>query len=368
MNKKGFTLIEILVVVLILGILASIVVPIYTKSVEKTRLSEALLVMNTVTKDQQKYYLQNNNYAQEFDNLDTKLIDKDGQKAQNKSYKSKFYNYELTNSGILSQRNNKEYMLYFDYITQQIMCNPSEYFICKDFMGLTEEPCKNANLSWAKSNSTCYSSKQTKCEDLYGTSLWNGEFCGYSDNAGNGKELKDDITCEGTLRNSCANTKISDGGNCVAKAQQACSWAEVEKGGVIDAKAQDGGNWSTYDGGTCNALGGGNFQCARSTYKNGGTCVAEGGASPCHGSTFESGGVCRAEINKACGPTSYPNNNLIFEEGSVCIGNATNSCSGFEAMQATCEANAQGACNNTYTGKGCCKGTFCPLTAPSCSE
>ena len=40
-NKKGFTLLELLVVVLIIGILASIALPQYTKAVEKAKLSES---------------------------------------------------------------------------------------------------------------------------------------------------------------------------------------------------------------------------------------------------------------------------------------------------------------------------------------
>lgn len=58
-NKKGFTLLELLVVVLIIGILAAVALPQYKLAVEKSRSSEPLSLLNSLQKAINLYLFQN---------------------------------------------------------------------------------------------------------------------------------------------------------------------------------------------------------------------------------------------------------------------------------------------------------------------
>ena len=65
-SKKGFTLMEMMVVVLILAGLAAIAYPAYTKVITKARIAEAVSLSEIVREAQQRYLTLNNTYFNSF--------------------------------------------------------------------------------------------------------------------------------------------------------------------------------------------------------------------------------------------------------------------------------------------------------------
>ena len=70
MSNKGFTLIEVLMVVLIVGILASLAMPQYTKVVEKAKMSEAKTVLSAIRTAEGVYFMEYDAYTTTLANLD----------------------------------------------------------------------------------------------------------------------------------------------------------------------------------------------------------------------------------------------------------------------------------------------------------
>jgi prepilin-type N-terminal cleavage/methylation domain-containing protein len=89
-GKRGFTLIEVLIVVIILGILATIAVPQFTKMMYRARTAEAYSTMGALKTALEVYKLEHTTYTDVLGDLDITFPDG--------ATGSPNFDYEITNA------------------------------------------------------------------------------------------------------------------------------------------------------------------------------------------------------------------------------------------------------------------------------
>lgn len=68
-KESGFTLIEIMIVVAVVGILAAMAYPSYQESLTKSRRSDARAALSAAVMEQEKWYFQFNGYTDDVDDI-----------------------------------------------------------------------------------------------------------------------------------------------------------------------------------------------------------------------------------------------------------------------------------------------------------
>lgn len=76
---QGFTLIELMITVAIVGILAAIAYPSYTAQVQKSRRADAQVALQEIAQRQEAYFLRNRSYAKDVTQLGYSATSADAQ-------------------------------------------------------------------------------------------------------------------------------------------------------------------------------------------------------------------------------------------------------------------------------------------------
>jgi prepilin-type N-terminal cleavage/methylation domain-containing protein len=72
-NTNGFTLAEVIITVVILGILAALAIPNLSASIERTRSGEGVQILNSLLSAQRIYFFENGSYAAALSSLDVEI-------------------------------------------------------------------------------------------------------------------------------------------------------------------------------------------------------------------------------------------------------------------------------------------------------
>ena len=89
--KKGFTLVELIIVIIVVGILASVGMTQYTKVVEKGRAAEARMVLGTLRSAEIAAYMENGAYV---------VVGSLGVSAPESCLSTHFFSYACTTAGL----------------------------------------------------------------------------------------------------------------------------------------------------------------------------------------------------------------------------------------------------------------------------
>ena len=73
-SRKGFTLVELAVVIVIIGVLAAFGVPIFIKSVERSKAAEAFSYLAAVRSSQERYSAREGTYASAITDIDITFV------------------------------------------------------------------------------------------------------------------------------------------------------------------------------------------------------------------------------------------------------------------------------------------------------
>ena len=158
-NKKGFTLMELMVSIIIMAILAGIAYPVYTKAITKARIAEAISLVEIVREAQLRNKAINNSYFASFTTQHaqgkTRLIKSGNMSVENGALKKEDYTVTIRSASGTGEENVPNGCIlvqYKDIFTIYAHVEDNKIW-CRDVSGAKKEICnliphlENGNLN-----------------------------------------------------------------------------------------------------------------------------------------------------------------------------------------------------------------------------
>ncbi len=173
-NNFGFTLIEVLAVVLMIGILTAVGLPQYRRSVQRAEAMEALVNLKSIFDSAKRYRAANSQSPLNLKGLDVQFFDADSTSSTPTigNYNYKFYNdyiaaCRVNGKGQSTFSDTYCLLMYYNrnisgsYYRDLLLCNTSSEkwsYVCESLA----QSCSNGNT--AKSGNSYYISDKVVCE------------------------------------------------------------------------------------------------------------------------------------------------------------------------------------------------------------
>ena len=353
-SKRGFTLVEILIAVLIIGVLMSIAVPMYQGSIDKSRWAKLLSPSRAIANAQEAMLMSQGKYTTAKEDLDVSLPN-DGE------YDYQLYTVENGDEANLvrvesDKLDNVRLARYYEKnegFSNQLYCeaktgNDRANKLCGKLLqgeellstedgykayllneDVGEVLCNRVDRWWSTSKDKCYSTLSEKCTALGSAPIAGTDYCGWQGTVG--QIITEELTClakGGSYSNpSCASSIIKSGGVCRGQYNDfsnGCKDATIADGGVCLANSKGA--------------------CTNATIKDGGMCISRstGNGSGCDGGTVEDGGVCVVDGGRGC----YSH---VEDGGMIVIASGGGNLQGWEL-------EAGGVCLTRVNYSGCYAG------------
>lgn len=128
-KKHGFTLAELLVVVLVISILAFIAMPIYSRTLQRSRTSDAVAVLSEVASKQEAIFAENGEYVTTFDALEPPVKGLTG----SGGVQLGIFKYYMDGTCVVAKT--QSYKMFKNYKTQELMCYGDGCDVLKGIVG-----------------------------------------------------------------------------------------------------------------------------------------------------------------------------------------------------------------------------------------